>query len=240
MKNICKNTFIFLIILMLSSCKSDEKPDDNLNLRFEVLEDSMRYIPTNIGIESTWDYGFYAATCNPYGMFKLLKDDTCRRNPNHLKLAKIRITNEGETISLFMFSRYYLPTQSWTRKGIRKDDAIHCFSGARGDDRIIFLKKNDTTTVYWGYGSEIQANTDTFGFHLSWKRDSLGSDYVKYYLDNQKKLKYHSIVKSSRNFYPGHHYKYQKYSTIMKKLVEDTLIRKETEEFPRDYYSWGN
>ena len=77
-------------------------------------------------------------------------------------------------------------------------------------------------------------------YGLSWKRDNLGSDYVKYYLDNQKKLKHHSVVKSSRNSYPGHHYKYQKYSTIMKKLVEDTIIRKEIEEFPRDYYSWGN
>ncbi len=229
MKNICKNTFIFLIILMLFSCKSDEKPDDNLNLRFEVLEDSMRYIPTNIGIENTWDYGHYSTNCKPYGMFRLLKDDPCRLNPNHLKLAKIRIINEGETISLFMFSRHYLPTQSFTRKGIEKDNAIYCGYGARGDDRIIFLKKNDTTTLYWGYSSEIQADTDTFGFYLSWKRDSLGGDYVKYYLDSKKKLKYHSVRKGRRNSYPGHHYKYQKYSTIMKKLVEDTIIRKETE-----------
>ena len=227
MKKNYENTFILLIILLLVSCKSDEKLDDNLNLRFEVLEDSMRYIPTNIGIEKTWDYGSHNSTCNPYGMFKLLKDDPCRLNPNHRKLAKIRIINEGETISLFMFSKYYLPTQSWTRKGISQDNTLYCFYGDMSDERIIFLKKNDTATVYWGYSSEIQANTDTLGFNLSWKRDSLGQDYVKYYLDNQKKLKYHSVVKSSRNSYPSDCYKYQKYSTIMKKIVEDTVIRKE-------------
>ena len=50
MKENCKNTFILLITWLLASCKSDEKLDDSLNLRFEVLEDSMRYIPTNIGV----------------------------------------------------------------------------------------------------------------------------------------------------------------------------------------------
>ncbi len=48
-----KNIYILLIIILLASCKADEIPDDNLNLRFEVLESEMKHIPTNIGIEDS-------------------------------------------------------------------------------------------------------------------------------------------------------------------------------------------
>ena len=222
MKNIC----ILLIMLLLASCKSDEKPDDNLNLRFEVLESEMKYIPTNVGIENTWDYDGSSDYCGYYGKFKPFQNNPCAKNYSYVKLAKIRIINQGEAISLFTTFRHYFPTSGWMRAGREANRTIHCFYEPGYDDCRIFLKKNDSTTIYWGYSSEIQENTDTLGFDLKWKRDSLGRDYMKFYLDNQKKLKFHSIRKGSRNTNSNSHYSFQQYCTILKDIVEDTVIRK--------------
>ena len=219
-----KNIYILLIMILLVSCKTDEKLDDNLNLRFEVLESEMKYIPTNIGIEYSWDCNDNSTYCGYYGKFKLFQNNPCQKRRDYIKLAKIRIINEGEAISLFTTFRHYFPTSGWIRAGREVDRIIHCGYGDKSDVCRIFLKKNDTTTIYWGYSSEIQANTDTLNFHLKWKRDSLGQDYVKYYLDNQKKLKYHSTEKVSRN--KNNYYSFQQYCTILKNVVEDTVIRK--------------
>ncbi len=221
MKNIC----ILLIMLLLVSCQLEkEKPDDNLNLRFEVLESEMKHIPTNVGIEESWDY----SQCKGYGyiMFKPFQNSPCGKNADYIKLAKIRIINEGEAISLFVKYKQYFPLESWTSKGIEQKEVKICaFGGFNYNDCRFFLSKNDTATIYWGYSSRVQPNTDTLGFGLKWKRDSLGQDYVKFYMNDQKKLKHHSIEKGRRNSIVDRFPYYEYCCTILKEVVEDTVIR---------------
>ncbi len=214
MKNIC----ILLIMLLLASCQLEkEKPDDNLNLRFEVLESEMKYIPTNIGIEESWDMFFVPN----YGQFKKNSNVPYKGlSGSYIKLAKIRVINEGEPISLFTQSKYYFATESWTSKGVEQNGTIHC---GFGYDSNIFLDRKDSTIIYCGYRSLMQANTNTLHLYLFWNRGSSARDNVKFYLDNQKKLKYHSTEKMKRDvadFY------FKKCSIIPKSVVEDTIIRK--------------
>ncbi len=112
------------------------------------------------------------------------------------------------------------------RAGREMNRTIYCFYEQNYDDCRFFLPKNDSIIVYFGYSSLVQPNTDTLGFGLKWKRDSLGQDYVKFYLDNQKKLKYHSVEKGRRNSIVDNSPYYQYCCTILKDVVEDTVVRK--------------
>ena len=212
-------------MILLVGCKENEKLDDNLNLRFDVLESEMKYIPTNIGIEDTWDYNGSNAYCGYYGKFKPFQNNPCEKNRDYIKLAKIRIINEGEAISLFLRFRHYFPTGNWVSKGTTQMNGIYCGYANREEDCRFFLSKNDTVTIYWGYSSRIQPNTDTLGFSLKWKRDSLGQDYVKFYMNDKKKLKHHSVKKEGRNSSVDRFPYYSYCCTILKNVVEDTVVR---------------
>jgi hypothetical protein len=209
-----KNISIILLMLLLASCQLEkEKPDDNLNLRFEVLESEMKHIPTNIGIEESWDmFSGNAFTKTSTVPYKGLSG-------SYIKLAKIRVINEGKPISLFTQSKYYFATESWTSKGVEQNGTIHC---GFGYESKIFLDKKDSTIIYCGYRSLMQANTDTLHLYLFWNRGSTGRDNIKFYLDTQKRLKYHSTEKIKRDM--GDFY-LKKCSIIPKNVVEDTIIR---------------
>ncbi len=152
---------ILLIIVLLLFGCQTKKKNSDNYLKIKVVENDVKIYPKSVSFDKT--------------------------QAIYQKLAKVNIINESEDISIFLtYGRLFPLLRSI---GKRSNSVITHPDPANFSK--IYLKKNDSTTIYVVYDAEC----DTVLINLFWKRDSLESDMLKFYTTSKGELKYHSSRK---------------------------------------------
>ncbi len=183
MKNI-----LLIIVLLLFGCQTKKKNNDNY-LKIKVIENDVKIYPKSL------TYFMNKPTPFPY---------------KYHKLAKVNIINESEDITIFLESGYLFKLLdcggSWRR--------YHTISHPDSRDYSrIYLRKNDSITIYVVYDNEC----DTILTRFFWKRDSLELDELKFcHTTSKEEIKYHSSKKKARGSALNYSYERHKDKPILR------------------------
>lgn len=180
-----KNTLI-IIISLLFGCQTKKKNNDNY-LKIKVVENDVKIYPKSVS-------------------FFLNKPDS-----SYHKLAKVNIINESEDITIFLkYGRLFKLLECVGEKGghiIAHPDPA--------DYSRIYLRKNDSTTIYVAY--TYYNECDTILTNFFWKRDSLELDELKFcYTTSKEEIKYHSSTKKASGNQLNESYKWYKDKPILR------------------------
>jgi hypothetical protein len=139
------------------------------------------------------------------------------------KMLKVRIINKNDDIIIFANSGYHFPITYWRENNRQFNSSITSGNGNTKNGCKIFIKKNDSTSIYLTHIKE----ADTLFLGLFYKRDSLVSSELKFCKDKTGKMIFHSSKKMKRTLTELNQYYQMYYSKcgILPRLKENDIVQ---------------